>query len=362
MSNILPEISIKSHRGLYKTQFIDDPFTQLNNYGADKYFIIDKNISEIYKNELASVLKNPRHIIIEANERNKDLDCFSGYIGKLSEIGVKRDHTLVAIGGGVIQDITCFIASTLFRGMKWVFYPTTLLAQADSCIGSKSSINVAGVKNLMGTFTPPNEIFIATRFLKTLAPQDVLSGVGEMIKVHGIAGINRLSEMNTDYERIINDSNVMAEYIHKSLLIKKEIIEVDEFDTGIRNVMNYGHTFGHAVESATDYGIPHGIAVTIGQAMACSYAYKKGFISSGVFNLANSLLLKNFSTSRETKIQMSIFLSAIKKDKKNVGSQVAIIIPTNDQFKIEKRLVDADESFIQFCRTYFVENGFKVYE
>lgn len=358
--NMPSEISIQSHRGIYKAHFISEAFSQIENIANEKtYFIIDKNISEIYAQPLAPILKKSKILIIEANENNKDLDCFSGYVSSLASLGVKRDCTLVAIGGGVIQDITCFLASTLFRGMSWCFYPTTLLAQADSCIGSKSSINVAGIKNLMGTFTPPNEIYIDVNFLKTLEFKDVLSGVGEMIKVHGIAGITYLEEIAHNYEKITDTTEGMQEYIYKSLIIKKGIIEQDEFDIGIRNIMNYGHTFGHAVESASNYDISHGIAVTIGQAMACRYAFEKKMISERTYQLANTLLLKNFHNSREANVDFDIFLGAIKKDKKNVGSQVAIIIPTNDKFEIKKKLVEADEDFINFCKNYFSANGFK---
>lgn len=358
--NLPSEIAIQSHRGVYKVHFITEAFSNLEKNSNEKtFYILDKNVSEIYAKELAPALKKSKAIIVEANENNKDLDRFSSYVSELAAMGVKRDCTLVAIGGGVIQDITCFLASTLFRGMSWFFYPTTLLAQADSCIGSKSSINVAGIKNLMGTFTPPNEIYIDVNFLKTLEHKDVLSGVGEMIKVHGIAGISHLEEIAASYERIVKTPEGMREYIYKSLMIKKGIIEQDEFDVGIRNVMNYGHTFGHAVESATNYEISHGIAVTIGQDMACRYAFEKKMITEPVYKLANTLLLKNFYNSTEVKVNFDIFMSAIKKDKKNIGAQVAIIIPTNDKFEIKKKLVDADEDFITFCKTYFTTTGFK---
>ena len=359
VSNFNSEISIQSYKGIYKVHFVDNPFLSMEKLLNEKLcFIVDKNISRIYKEDLRAIFNKSKILEIEANEYNKDLDRFSKYAASLAEMGVKRDWVLVALGGGIIQDITCFLASTLFRGMKWYFFPTTLLAQADSCIGSKSSINVAGVKNLMGTFTPPNEIFLAVQFLKTLEFKDILSGVGEMIKVHGIAGIKALTEISNDYEGIISHPEKMKQYIYNSLMIKKRIIELDEFDTGIRNVMNYGHTFGHAIESATDYGISHGIAVTIGQDMACNYSYQKGLISKESFDLANKLLLKNFGESRNVKISSELFLSSIKKDKKNIDQQVAIIIPVNNKFEIEKKLVDADNEFIDFCQNYFLKTGF----
>lgn len=361
MSSELSQIKIQSHKGQYTVDFISDPFSVLTKLSSQNaLIIIDKNVCELYSKEITPILEKTPHYVIEATEENKDLSHFVNYAKELVSLGAKRDVTLIAVGGGIIQDITCFIASTLFRGMRWIFLPTTLLAQADSCIGSKSSINVGGIKNLMGTFTPPNQIYISLKFLKTLKPADVLSGIGEMIKVHGIGGIEQLRSLAHDYDNLMKNNDVFKKYLMSSLLIKKSLIEIDEFDTGPRLVMNYGHTFGHAIESATQYEIPHGIAITLGQAMACEYSFKQGYISSEVRNVALCLLKKNFGEAEKTKIQFSRFLDAISKDKKNVGSKVTLIIPTNNEFKIERHSVEADENFKSFCRQFFEENGFNV--
>lgn len=354
-------LTISSHRGPYTVTFLNNPFGQLaKDLPPKSVLIVDKNVSEIYQTELRDTFAKHPYLIIEANELTKDLTEFTQYAKQLTELKIRRDFTLVAIGGGVIQDITCFLASTMFRGMDWIFFPTTLLAQADSCIGSKSSINVGGIKNLMGTFLPPNKIFIATSFLNSLQKQDIFSGIGEMIKVHGIAGIDALKEFNSAYEKIMTDKNSMNEFIYKSLMHKKFIIEQDEFDTGIRNIMNYGHTFGHAIESATEFAIPHGISITIGQTMACSYGHLNKMISEPVYRLATDLQFKNYFDCRKTPIHFDNFKNSIKKDKKNVDSKIAVIIPVNDQFKIEKRLVEADEQFFSFCKNFFLNNGFSI--
>lgn len=363
MPNSEYSLTITSHRGPYTVSFITDPFEiLLNEIPKKSVLLIDKNVSILYKAQLEKILSKYPSLIIEANERNKDLTEFTSYACSLVELQVKRDYTLVAIGGGILQDITCFLASTMFRGMPWIFFPTTLLAQADSCIGSKSSINVGGIKNLMGTFLPPNKIYLATSFLNTLDTKDIYSGIGEMIKVHGIAGIKFLKEFNDAYGRIIQSRDTLTEYIYKSLQHKKVIIEQDEFDTGIRNIMNYGHTFGHALESATDFEIPHGISITIGQAMACTYSFERKLISDETFTLAKNLLIKNFENSKNVPIEFSKFRDSIKKDKKNVDSKIAIIIPTNEQFKIEKYFVEADEGFFNFCKHFFKDNGFNLNE
>lgn len=361
VSNLFNTIQIRSHKGTYEVHFAEEAFTLLNEISKQPIFIIlDKNVHTLYQKQLLPFLDMFPHKIIEATEENKDLTQFTAYASDLVKLGLKRNVTLVAIGGGIIQDITCFLAATLFRGLDWIFFPTTLLAQADSCIGSKSSINVGGIKNLMGTFTPPKKIIISTAFLKTLEQKDIYSGIGEMIKVHGIAGIQKLEEFAKDYSQILNDNQIFNKYLIQSLNIKKEIIEIDEFDTGPRLVMNYGHTFGHAVESATYYKVPHGIAITIGQSMACSYSYQNKFISEKTHSLAQNLLMQNISTFNKVKIDFTLFWNSIQKDKKNVATSVALIIPKNDSFKIEKQLVDADSNFQSFCRNFFVEQGYHV--
>ena len=178
----------------------------------------------------------------------------------------------------------------MFRGLDWDFFPTTLLAQSDSCIGSKSSINSGNIKNILGTFTPPKKIILDVSFLKTLEEKDIYSGIGEMIKVHAINSPESFDQINQSYDKILEDPESMVQFIRASLLFKKRLIELDEFDVGPRNVMNYGHSFGHAIETATNYGIPHGIAVTIGMDMANFVASKLGVTSLSNFERMHALL------------------------------------------------------------------------
>jgi hypothetical protein len=147
----------------------------------------------------------------------------------------------------------------------------TLLAQADSCIGSKSSINVGKIKNVLGTFTPPRKITISTRLLSTLDDRDIRSGIGEMLKVHGIDGPDSFDQIAADYARLTSDAETLKRYVRRSLEIKKHIIEQDEFDRGIRNVMNYGHSFGHAIESATDLSTYPAAPARLASSRYCSF-------------------------------------------------------------------------------------------
>ena len=244
-------ITINSHKGEYSVIFNNNGISDLNKDPiANAVYIIDENLVNIYSKNLCNIIENNRCLIIKATEKNKSLKKLSSYIDELINLELKRDEKIVAIGGGIIQDITCFLSSTLMRGIPWYFYPSTLLAMADSCIGSKSSINSGDLKNILGTFNPPEKIILDVTFLKTLERVDILSGIGEMIKVHAINSPESFKKISDSYENILSDMTTMESFIKESLLMKKILIEIDEFDKKERNVMNYGHSFGHAIESA----------------------------------------------------------------------------------------------------------------
>lgn len=344
-SPVSDTLVIQSHRGPYEVHFVDDPLTSLP---ANAHFLVDDRVASLYERELAGVLASPSVIRIEATEPNKSLEAMPRYVHHLIGKSIRRHHALVAIGGGIIQDITCFLAATMLRGLPWHFIPTTLLAQADSCIGSKSSINAGDAKNILGTFTPPVRIDVSTRFLKSLDERDIRSGVGEMLKVHAIDGPQSFADIARDYEALFRDDAVMLRYIHRSLAIKKRIIELDEFDKGPRNVMNYGHSFGHAIESATDFAIPHGIAVTIGMDMA-------NFASGhrNVFERMHPTLRANYRGFEQHDIPLDRFLGAIAKDKKNRDAQLSLILP-DAEARIAQTLRANDESFRDVCAEYLM--------
>jgi 3-dehydroquinate synthase len=349
---VFEPLVIQSHRGPYTVVFDDDGLAELNgNLSGQSHFIIDATVAELYENELSHVLNSPSVLQIEANEPSKTLDRFSDYVEHLVVRGVRRGHVLVAIGGGVIQDITCFLAATLLRGLDWHFYPTTLLAQADSCIGSKSSINVGTSKNILGTFTPPARIVINTRVLRTLDQRELRSGIGEMLKVHVIDGPEAFDSIAADYHQLLDDASVMQRYIYRSLLIKKRIIEEDEFDRNVRNVMNYGHSFGHAIESATEFAVPHGIAVTIGMDMANYVSVHLGLMNQSHFARMHPTLRLNYAGFEETEIPLPSLLNALSRDKKNTDSQLGLILPDADA-RVGRRFISNDARFRSLCEEF----------
>ena len=346
------QITVQSYNGEYTVNFIRGGMDQLNNNPIkDAIYIVDKNIANLYNNRINNVL-NSRVLIIEANEENKSLNHFPKYVNELVKLNVRRGQMLVAIGGGIIQDITCFLSATMMRGLPWTFYPTTLLAQSDSCIGSKSSINSGDVKNILGTFTPPKNIVIDVDFLKTLKKKEIYSGIGEMIKVHAINSPKSFNEISNTYEEIVENFDIMEKFIFNSLLMKKKLIEIDEFDTGLRNIMNYGHSFGHAIETATNYEIPHGIAVTIGMDIANYFAVDIGVSTKEHFERMHSVLDKNCTSYRHVKIDTKLIISALKKDKKNSATQLRLILPDQNG-KITIGLYDSNNALTDTIDEYF---------
>lgn len=352
-------LSIGSHKGSYKVFFDDDALKRLNrDIKEDSHVIIDSKVADLYGTQLDRVVNAGSVIFIEANETNKSLHRFPEYVEHFVSKRVRRGHRLVAIGGGIIQDITCFLAATMLRGLPWHFYPTTLLAQADSCIGSKSSINVGKAKNILGTFTPPEEVHICVHVLKTLEKREMRSGMGEMLKVHAIEGPESFDRIASDLGNILSDQSVMERYIHRSLEIKKPIIELDEFDKGVRNVMNYGHSFGHAIESATDFAIPHGIAVSMGMDMANFISIHLGISDEGHYKRMHQILKNNAINSEHIEIPEVEFFSAILKDKKHTEAHLKLVLPDKSG-KITVRSVSNDEKFRSLCIQYLKEGRFQ---
>lgn len=340
------EMWVASHKGAYSARIDENALANPDSLiPSDSFALIDANIARLYGDRLDDLLKAPKVQVIDATEPNKAIDRIIPVIERMVEAGAKRGQMLNAIGGGVIQDIACFISSVLFRGLPWRFIPTTLLAQADSCIGSKSSVNLGKFKNTLGTFNPPAEVVIVPEFLKTLSDTEILSGIGEILKVHAIKGKNAFDQLSADYDGMLADESTLRHYIWEALLIKKHYIEIDEFDQNIRNVFNYGHSFGHAIESATDYGVPHGIAVTMGMDIANRVAMQRGITSADNCQRMTSVLKKNYARYSAIDISHEKMIAALQRDKKNTATQLTLILPHGDDAEIEKCTVDLDDAF-----------------
>jgi 3-dehydroquinate synthase len=348
------DFNVASHKGIYSVKFMPGGSAGFLSQIADTSFvIIDKRVFGLYRSELEPAMKKAKGFIeVEALESNKDARKSLDIAERLIEMGLRRNDTLVAIGGGIIQDITCFLASTLLRGIPWLFIPTTLLSQCDSCIGSKSSINLGKYKNILGTFLPPKGILVDTNFLRTLSDAELRSGAGEMFKVHGLSGDNDFFDFAKDYDHMFSDHNMLLRRIVKSLEIKKTFIEKDEFDTGIRNLLNYGHSFGHAIESATSFQIPHGVAVSIGLDIANFVSEYLNLTVAGHFERAHPILRKNYKEFYKVPLASKQIIDALGKDKKNTASALVLIL-RDKAGKFSKTEIVPDNTF-ELALTSFI--------
>ena len=238
------------------------------------------------------------------------------------QLETKKNTVLIAIGGGITQDVSCFVASVLYRGIDWFFVPTTLLAQTDSCIGSKSSINYGEFKNLIGTFYPPTSITIHPSFVRTLSHRDYLSGLGEIFKVAIMRGKTDFYAIRAVLPKLLQrDEAVLQAEVEKTLAFKKAVIEIDEFDKDYRNIMNYGHTFGHALEAESAFRIPHGQGVTAGLMIANEVSLSRGLISRAYRDDMCDTLTQILETSLLDGHLLSsdVLIPAMRKDKKFLG-------------------------------------------
>ncbi len=324
MNTILIKSNLKDYTAHFEN---DDSFlkrlAELNN----SVYVIDENVYRLHKDDCLKYIPKDRLIELEISEDRKNMDTVCELYEKIMQFAPRKNLNLVSIGGGITQDLTGFVASSLYRGVNWIFVPTTLLAQVDSCIGAKTSLNFKHFKNLVGTFYPPSEIHIYPEFLKTLTREDFYSGVGEMAKLHLMNGENDTKKFIEDLPLIDKlDSKVLLERTQNCLKIKKSYIEDDEFDTGKRNMLNYGHCFGHAIESSTDFAISHGQAVVLGMILANKEAVEMGILKPDTEEFIRKNVLEPVLVVKIPEIDADKTVAAMGQDKKNLGKGLALVM------------------------------------
>jgi 3-dehydroquinate synthase len=260
MSDLHSTIEIKSHKGSYCVEFMK---LEMNRMIDDWQGIVlcDERVAK------SRDLQGSKLILVPAEEQNKNLACIDEVVGKMMERGASRGTNLLVIGGGLLQDLGGSLALLFMRGISWTFVPTTLQSMADSCIGGKTSINSNAYKNVLGGIHPPHRVLVDISFTRTLSLRDLSCGVIEGLKIVYASKSPEFSEIariGRDMVTRESSENDLHQFIHTSLVEKKAFIEEDEFDMGKRRLLNYGHTFGHAIESATNHKVHHGVAVGIG--------------------------------------------------------------------------------------------------
>lgn len=298
--------------------------------GRRGFLIYDKRLPQAKKrvsHALRSAGWELTEVAVQAGEGLKDFKSVYLIYGKMLKAGISRDSVLFALGGGSVGDAAGFIASTYLRGIPWVSLPTTLLAQVDSAVGGKTAINHDEGKNLIGSFHQPSLIVCETEFLKSLSQRELVSGLGEIIKYGLVFDPWFYRYLVHNYSKIIAcDQRVLAHVIKRTLQWKVHVVEKDEFDrTGIREVLNFGHTFGHAIETETKYKtFQHGEAVIWGMRFALALSLVRGKLIKTLYEEMDGFLKKlpvpKLSGAPER------FLSWFKRDKKIRANKLHFVL------------------------------------
>ena len=312
-------------------------FSTIKN--AKKIFIVtDTKIKKLHLKKIIQIISKKytvKTLVIKPGEKMKDIKTINKIVTVLLKNKISRNDAIFALGGGVIGDLSGFLASITLRGIKLVHFPTTLLAQVDSSIGGKTGVNSSYGKNLIGTFYQPNLVICDTIFLSTLPKRELISGYAEVIKYGIINDKNFFNWLNKNTKKILNNNSFeMIKAIKKSIEIKKEFIIKDEKDlNNKRALLNFGHTFAHSLESCTKYSkiLLHGEAVSIGICMASKLSNILGFLS-----LTNYLKIKNIFYNfglpidlvflKKIKIQKKQILKNMTYDKKNLNGKLNFIL------------------------------------
>ena len=297
--------------------------------------IIDKNISKkIISRIKKSLSKKKLYIyILNANEKNKNQNSVNKILDILLKQNFSREDCLISIGGGITGDISGFAASLFKRGLKFINVPTTLLSQVDSSIGGKTGVNTKYGKNLIGSFYQPHLVISDIQFLKTLPKREIICGYGEILKHSLIADKKIFNYLNRNSEKVLSlTSPFIEKTIYESCKIKKNVVEKDEKEKGLRKTLNFGHTFAHAYEASLGYSkrLNHGEAVILGMKTALNFSFKNNLLNKKEHNLiinhiSNSNLpskINKFFNSKD----LNKILSFMLKDKKNNSDKISLVL------------------------------------
>jgi 3-dehydroquinate synthase len=345
---MLKTFEISSSARVYKANIgvgnLVDKFKEQNK---GDIALIDRKVYELW----FPLIDSDQVILIDAVEENKTLEYASYLIELMRENKVNRKSHLRAYGGGIVQDLSTFIASVYMRGLSWTYYPTTLLGMVDSCVGGKSSLNVGKFKNIAGNYYPPEEILIDIDFCKTLHLNEKIAGLCEAAKICFADESNTFDTYLKIFsgEREYFSSQQLFDVVALSLSTKKIFIEEDEFDEGIRLLLNFGHTFGHAIEGASKFSITHGVAVGVGMLAEIKLAkIYKSFLADSPRTLSLISHIKwllshvdNLAPLLE-KLNVSDAMLRFKSDKKHTADSYSVVMVNEDGF-LEKTLIPINE-------------------
>jgi 3-dehydroquinate synthase len=283
---------------------------------------------DLLQDSLVSAGFKPVFLEVPDGEAYKSLERAGKLYTALSELQVERMTPMLSLGGGVIGDLAGFVAATYMRGVPLIHLPTTLLAQVDSSIGGKVAVNHGALKNNIGTFYQPRLVVSDILALKTLSREDLKNGLAEVIK-YGIvrdSTLFELMEANVDDIGLLN-LDLFEEIVFRCGSIKARIVEQDEKDLGLRNILNFGHTVGHGIETASGYKIAHGKAVAIGMVAAGMISQRMGFLPESELTRIKTMIERAGLSVRIPGQNVLSFLHAMQHDKKKAGGNLRFVLP-----------------------------------
>jgi len=336
--------TIKSYNKEYTVKYNNKNLKEIiiETYKSGDFIFIDKNVFNLDTTCFTNI-EDKKKIFFDATEENKTIESVLNITDCLIQNNFNKKNKLIVIGGGITQDVGGFASAIYKRGISWTLIPTTFLSITDSAIGGKVGVN-RNSKNMLGVFMAPNEVIISSQFLSSLKEEDIISGLGESLKLCLIGGSHSFSEFNkyymTDYMNIIKLSSS----------IKKSIIEYDELEKNERRVLNYGHTFGHAIESTTNYFIPHGIAVLYGMYIINKLFHDDKFYD--INELIYSMIPQKF---KNINVDYDTCVRHVLNDKKNNGDEICfVVLDEVGKTKIVfKKMVDINEKLQSIFNSLF---------
>ena len=304
---------------------------ELDTEGRRIVVITDSNVEKLYLKEvmeqLALVCAGVSSYTVPAGEAHKNLDEIRGIYTFLIGQGLDRRDLLVALGGGVIGDMTGYAAATYLRGIRFVQIPTTLLSQVDSSIGGKTGVDFDAYKNMVGAFHQPSMVYVNISALRTLDEEQFASGMGEVLK-HGLIKDAAYYEWCLDHMEQIEERDIptLMEMVVRSIHIKRRVVEKDPTEKGERALLNFGHTAGHAIEKLMDFQLTHGACVALGMIAASHISWKRGYIDDMTFYEIRDMFVGfNLPISYDTLLPDDI-IRVTKKDKKMDSGQIRFIL------------------------------------
>lgn len=299
------------------------------------FVILDKNIDRIYGTSIRKLINSfavkKFYLSLKSTETIKSFTTVNQIVRKFYEEEFGRDTILIAIGGGTIGDVAGFVASTYMRGISLVHIPTTLLSAVDSSIGGKTGINFKETKNLIGSFYHPDMVLIDTNFISSLPEKELISGFGEVIKYSFLTDKKFYSYLLSQHKLLSKkDFSLLNKIIYECVKIKSAVVSKDEKEvTGLRKILNFGHTFGHAFESNSSYKLAHGKAVIAGIVSALMLSLEKKFIDNNLLDYMLELPLKFWPSINIKRIDAEKLFSLMAYDKKNREGKIQFVLIKN---------------------------------